>query len=122
MTLIDSSGWMEYFIDGTRASLIEKHLLKIDSLVVPTLVLYEVYRQLLKKIDEKEVLFAVSQMEKGHIIPLDQEIAFFAADLSLKHKLGTADAVIYATALTHQAKLVTLDNDFRNLPHCVVVD
>jgi len=122
MILVDSSGWIEYLIDGPRASSLEKHLTQTESLLVPTLVLYEVYRQLIKKIDEKEALFAVTQMEKGKISPLNQELALSAAEISLKHKLGTADAVIYATALFHHAKLVTLDNDFRDLPNCLVMD
>lgn len=121
MNLVDSSGWIEYFLDDPHAAQFEKFLLQTDSLIVPTLVLYEVYRQLIKNVDEKEALFAVTQMEKGKIVPLDQDLSLYAAEVSLKYKLGTADAVIYATALSHKAKLMTLDNDFRGLPECLVI-
>jgi predicted nucleic acid-binding protein len=59
--------------------------------------------------------------EDGNVVLLDHEIALMAAEIRRRHKLGTADAVIYATALASDATLVTLDNDFRNLPQCVVV-
>ena len=121
MILVDSSGWIEYFEESPHASLFEKHLLQTNSLIVPTLVIYEVFRQLIKKVDEREALLAVTQMKKGVVVPLDPEIALYAAQLSLKYKLGTADAVIYATALDNRAKLVTLDNDFRDLSGCLVI-
>ncbi|MGD9921198.1 MAG: PIN domain-containing protein, partial [Pseudorhodoplanes sp.] len=38
------------------------------------------------------------------------------AELSSKHKLATADAVIYATALAYDAELLTCDRHFENLP------
>ena len=60
-------------------------------------------------------------MTQGVVTPLDEKIARFAASLGLKHHLGMADALIYATALLHKAKLITLDNDFHNLPGCGVV-
>jgi len=122
MNLVDSSGWIEYLLDNPQATPFEKYLLQTESLIVPTLVLYEVYRQLIKKIDEREALFAVTQMEKGKVVALDQDIALLAAEMSLKYKLGTADAVIFATALSNQAKLISLDHDFRGLPNCLVFD
>lgn len=121
MILVDSSGWIEYLAGRAGASSIEKYLLRTASLIVPTLVIYEVFRQLIKKVDEREALVAVTQMEKGRVTVLNHEIALSAAQLSLQYKLGTADAVIYATARYYNAKLVTLDNDFRNLPDCLVI-
>ncbi len=121
MTLVDSSGWIEYFLDNSLASRFEKHILETGTLIIPTIVTFEVYRQLIKKIDPKDVLTAITQMEKGEMIPLSQEISLFAAELSLKHRLGTADSIIYATGLIQEAKIVTLDNDFRELPGCTVI-
>jgi uncharacterized protein len=39
-----------------------------------------------------------------------------AAELCAKHKLATADAIIYATSLAHGADLLTCDRHFKNLP------
>ncbi|MBI2982262.1 MAG: type II toxin-antitoxin system VapC family toxin [Deltaproteobacteria bacterium] len=121
MNLVDSSGWIEYFLDNPLASKFEKFIHQPESLIIPTTVSFEVYRHLLRNVDEKEVLFAVTQMEKADVIPLSQELAIYAAELSLKHNLATADSIIYATALMHEATLVTLDNDFRKLPGCEVI-
>src|SRR3990167_6638856 len=115
MTVVDSSGWIEYLEEKPHASSVEKYLVSTDSLVVPTLIFYEVFRQLIKKSSEEEALLAVTQMEKGIVVPLSQEISIYAAQLSLKHKLGTADAIIYASAQMNDAELITLDNDFRDL-------
>ena len=122
MTVVDSSGWIEYLEEKPHASSVEKYLVSTDSLVVPTLIFYEVFRQLIKKSSEEEALLAVTQMEKGIVVPLSQEISIYAAQLSLKHKLGTADAIIYASAQMNDAELITLDNDFRDLPGCTVIN
>ncbi len=121
MTLVDSSCWIELLTDGRHADKIDE-IISQEEVVVPTVVLYEVYRQLIKKIDAEEALLAVTQLEEMKVVPLDSELSLYAAELSLKHKLGTADAVIYATALNHQAEVITCDNDFRLLPHCRVIE
>ncbi len=121
MTVVDSSAWIAFLTDQPVASKLEKFVEAPSKLIVPTLVLYEVYRHLIKKIDPQESLLAVTQIQKGKVIPLNGDLSLFAAEISLQHKLGMADAVVYATALANDAPLVTLDNDFRGLKGCVVV-
>jgi predicted nucleic acid-binding protein len=118
--LIDSSAWIVYLTDQAGAEALEKFLVE-KRLLVPTLVLYEVYRHLLKSIEPAEALVCMTQMETAEVVPLDHETALFAAELSLQHKLGMADAVLYATTLSRRAKLVTFDNDFRGLKDCVIL-
>lgn len=50
------------------------------------------------------------------LVPLDTKIALSAAEICDKHKLATADAIIYATALEHGADLLTCDAHFEKLP------
>lgn len=118
MIVLDSSAWLEYFRDGPFATKIEKYLAAPSQVLVPTLVLYEVYRYFCKKVDLKQALQVCAQIQKCKVSLLTQDIAFLAADLSLNHSLATADSIVYASALHHGAELVTLDNDFRNLPSC----
>ena len=120
MNLIDSSAWIEYLREGSHASALEKYLLHPQSLIVPTLVVFEVYRFLVKKVGMKEAIFAITQLQKGTLLELNEEIALYAAELSLKHQLATADSIVYASALLSEAQLITLDNDFRGLPSCKV--
>ena len=119
--LIDSSGWIEHFINGPKASSYSKFILGKEEIVIPTLVLFEVYRKIKKMSQEEDAIFAVTQMQRCQIVPLDDELALFAADLSLQHKLGMADSIVYATVLSAKARLVTSDNDFRNLPDVILI-
>lgn len=50
------------------------------------------------------------------MIPLSSDLALSSADVGLCHGLATADAIVYATALSTQAELVTHDAHFRDLP------
>jgi predicted nucleic acid-binding protein len=43
------------------------------------------------------------------------QLCRIAADICGQHKLATADAIIYATALNHGADLVTCDAHFDGL-------
>ncbi len=121
MILPDSSIWLEYFTEGSLAEQSEQIVTTKEGVIVPTIVVFEVYRQLRKRLDEKEVLFAVTQMEEKNIAPLTSELSLYAAELSLKYKLAMADSIIYATVLFFQSQLVSRDNDFRNLPSCQVI-
>ena len=114
--LVDSSGWLEFFTDGPLASEYASHLKHLPSIITPTVVLYEVYKIIKRQRSEEEALAAVAQMGKTRIIPLTDTIAFTAADLSLAHQLGMADAIVYATALAEGVRVLTSDADLAPLP------
>jgi predicted nucleic acid-binding protein len=59
------------------------------------------------------------QLNATHVIPLTEPIARLAADLSLRHGLAMADAMIYAVSRDHEAQLVTSDADLKDLPGVV---
>ena len=60
-------------------------------------------------------------MKATQVVPLTDSIAFLAADLSLRHGLAMADAIVYATGLDQQAEVVTKDADLTDLPGVVYV-
>src|SRR3990167_187576 len=113
--VIDSSGWLEYFTGGRHAKTYSKHLQSDKKIWLPSLVIYEVYKKIAKEKSETQGLLAVTQMEgqAEGVITLDERLALFAADVSLRHKLPMADAVIYATTLQQEAVLVTSDEHFK---------
>ena len=113
--LIDSSGWVELFCGGSKAKKFEKFILEPYELIVPSLVIFDVYRKIKKTLGESKAIFAVTQMQRGTEVGLDAHLALYAADISLSHPLPMADAIVYATALFHKALLITADNDFRGL-------
>lgn len=116
MTLVDSSGWIEFFIEGPLAKNYAGYLQDLKQIVTPTIVLYEVYKVIKRERSEEEALVAVAQMGKSHVIPLTEAIALTAADVSLKYGVAMADAVVFATSITEAARLVTSDADLSRLP------
>ncbi len=118
-TLVDSSGWIEFFSDGPLAGQYASYLLPSAQLVTPTLVVYEVYKKIKRECGEETALLAVARLNATEVVPLTTPLALIAADLSLKHSLAMADAVIYATACDREARLITSDADLKNLPGVV---
>lgn len=115
MVIVDSSGWLEFFTDGPLASVYAKHLKVPVEVSTPTVVLYEVYKKIKRERSEEDALSAVSIMNRTHVVPLTESIALLAADLSLKHSLPMADAMVYATAVEKQCGLITSDSHFKDL-------
>ena len=91
-----------------------------DSLV-PTLVQLEIAKWLKREISEDAMDRALAHMERCAVIPLDTRIALQAAELCAVHKLSTADAIVYASALENGAKLLTCDAHFEGLDGVVYV-
>jgi predicted nucleic acid-binding protein len=116
VTLVDSCGWLEVFIDGPLAERYAAYLSTPAQVVTPTIVLYEVYKKVRVERNEEDALRAAAQMKKTRLIPLTEPIALTAADLGLAHRLAMADAIVYATAILYSARLVTSDADFELLP------
>lgn len=122
MTLVDSSGWLEFFGDGSLADKYAAYLSETDQVVTPTIVLYEVYRWIKRQRTEEDALVAAAQMQKTRIEPLTETVALTAADLGLEHGLAMADAIVYATALLRSTELVTSDRDFADLPGVTYIE
>jgi toxin FitB len=115
MNVVDSSGWLEYFAGGTNASYFAPAIRATESLVVPTICIYEVFKRLLIQRGEEEALQATGVMSLGILAELTREIAVQAASISSHLKIAMADSVILATTLAYQATLWTQDVDFKDL-------
>jgi toxin FitB len=118
---VDSSGWLEYFGKGRNGERFAPVIQDVQNLVVPTIILYEVFKRVLLQRDEEEALKAVGLMSTAHVIDLSQEIALFGAELSILHKLPMADSLILATARLQNATLWTQDEHFNGLDQVVFV-
>ncbi|HMB53677.1 MAG TPA: type II toxin-antitoxin system VapC family toxin [Thermoanaerobaculia bacterium] len=120
LNVVDSSAWLEYFADGPNAERFAEPIQNGARLLVPTLVVYEVFKRLLVVADEDSGRKAVAMMYTGSVVTLSEDLALRAAVLSVEHKLPLADSVILATARAHEALLWTQDGDFEGLPgvHC----
>jgi toxin FitB len=116
VNIVDSSGWLEYFSDGPNADCFAEPLVNVAELLVPTIILYEVFKVVCRQRGEDAALQAVALMQQGRVVELTSAIALLAAKLSLEAKLPMADSMILATAHAHDATLWTQDSDFEGLP------
>jgi predicted nucleic acid-binding protein len=113
MNVVDSSGWIEYLLDGSGADFFEPVIWNADDLVVPTISIFEVYRVVLRIKGREIAGDSVAAMARGQMIELDAELATSAAALAHAEKLGMADAIILATALKFGATIWTQDADLK---------
>jgi predicted nucleic acid-binding protein len=115
MNMVDASGWIEYFLDTTRADLFAPVIENTEALLVTSINLYEVHRVLSRKLPADLRDTCLNLMRRAPIIDFTDALAIAAAELSLKHQLAMADAAMYAMALAHQATLWTQDADYQGL-------
>ena len=115
MNVVDSSGWLEYFADGSNADFFAPPIENSADLIVPSISLYEVFKRVLQQRSEGDALQAVAIMMQGEVVDLDERLALEAAKVAVETKLPMADSVILATARAHQATVWTQDSDFEGL-------
>ena len=114
MIIVDSCGWLEWFTDGKLANSYEKYLVDQDNILMPAIILYEVYKILKREVGEEKTLLAAGYMKNSTIIPLDDTLALAAADVALREGLAMADAMIVAAARSNNCKIITSDVDLKD--------
>lgn len=115
MNVVDSSGWLEYFSKGGNAEFFSTTIQDTENLLVPSISVYEVFKQMLIQLGEDAALQSVGIMSLGITVDLTQEIAINAAKISNDLKIAMADSLILATARAHNATLWTQDVDFEGI-------
>lgn len=116
MRVVDSVGWLEFFKDGPLAEAYQDYIANTADLLTPTIVVYEVVRHILREIGPSAAWEAAGHMQKTEVVPLSGDLAVSAAEIGLKYKLPMADSIVYATALSRGATVVTGDRHFEGLP------
>jgi toxin FitB len=112
VNVVDSSAWLEYLVDSERASLFAEPIELTGQLIVPVLVIYELFKKVLHERGEQPALEVYGLLSQGNVVDVDAELASAAARLPLP----LADSFIYATAQRHKAILWTQDEHFADLP------
>ena len=121
MILVDSSGWIEYLAARPKADLFAPYIEGIEPLLASVIQVYEIYKVVRRDVNEERAIEAVSALRQTTIEPLVDSLALEAADIALEHGLAMADAIIFATALRHDADIVTGDVDFDGLPGVTLI-
>jgi predicted nucleic acid-binding protein len=115
MKVLDTCVWIEIVLGSRLGVQFNSLLSDKQSVLVPSMVQFELRRWALREYETSRADFIVLALREAVIVPTNERVAFLAADLARKHKLHALDAFIYATALEHDAELVTCDAHFKDL-------
>ena len=116
LNVIDSSAWLAWFANEPGAASFANPIEDVESLIVPSICITEVFKVVARQRGESDALQAIAIMHQGVIAELDADLAVSAGVLGLRHKLPLADSIVYATARSRAATLWTQDEDFEGLP------
>ncbi|MEQ1484616.1 type II toxin-antitoxin system VapC family toxin [Methyloglobulus sp.] len=121
MRVVDTSIWIEWLIDSPLKQAFNKEFPEVVRCVVPTIVQLELDKWLTREVGETEAERVIAYTQLCVVAELDTKIALQAAELHRQHKLATADAIVYATALVYKADLLTCDAHFEGLPNVLFI-
>jgi len=116
MKLFDSCVWAEILAESEAGKTYKQRLPAARQLLVPTLVLYEVSKWASRTMSSQKVDEVLVTLLTYQVVESTVAITVYAAELATKYKLHALDALIYTTALEHNAELVTCDAHFKDLP------
>ena len=116
MRLVDTSAWVEWLVDSSTGRKVGPELPEREAWLVPTIVQLELAKWLTREVGEEKSDQVIAFTATCVVADLDTGIALAAADLCVRHKLATADAIVYATARHHGVPLLTCDAHFDGLP------
>lgn len=116
MIVFDSYAWFEYFFGTSKGQKVRGYIDNSKEIIVtPAHVFYEVKNKLIR--ENKPFNDWIRFMsERSLSEPFTATIAINAVDVRLKYSLKTSDAFIYATAMEKKSKLLTGDQQLKNLP------
>ena len=120
MRIVDTSAWIEWFIDSLTGRIVRPNVPSADTFLVPTIVQFELAKWLAREAPEK-VEDVIGFTRKCVVGPLDTEVALRASRIASEHRLAIADSIIYATALAYDADVLTCDAHFEGLPQVLYV-
>jgi predicted nucleic acid-binding protein len=115
MNLVDSSGWLEYFSGSENAAFFAPAIEDTDHLLVPTIILYEVFKRLIQQVGTSAAQTNVGDMLAGQVIDLNDSLAMSAAQIAVDLKIPMADSIILATAREYDSMLWTQDEHFKGM-------
>ena len=116
MKLVDTCIWIEFTSNTATGQTYDSLLREPNKLMLSTMVVYELRKWLARHMEPEAADELMTAILTAHVVEPTASIALRAAELSKTYKLHAMDALIYATALEHDAELVTCDAHFKDLP------
>lgn len=129
--VIDTYAWVEYLL-GSKAGAKAKRYIEEERCVTPSIVLAELRKWYLREIEalrrsDREMRMHFAFLESAtEIVPLDASLALKAGetDFLMKKRIKNwplADSIIYATAKSRAAQLVSGDPHFKGLEDIIFI-
>src|SRR5208283_1802228 len=127
-TVVDSYAWIEHFLGSEKGGKTDEILQNSDEIYTPDVVLAEIARKYAREgVEDNIIQSRLQQIEDAsNIVALNAEIALLAAKCYLEMQANAKklkltlprlfDAIILATGRSLNAKILTGDQHFKNLP------
>ena len=122
--VLDSFAWIEYFLGSRRGEKVQGFI-ESKKCVTPTIVIAEISAKYSN--DNKDFTDKLKFMKfNTKVISLTEDIAEFAGRIKtsqrkIKKDFGLADSIIYATALLHNAKVISGDPHFEDMKEVIII-
>ncbi len=128
---IDTHAWVEYLL-GTKAGAMAKEYIEGGRGVTPSIVVSELRKWYLREIEsgrrrESEMRTHFAYLESAtDVVPLDTKLALLAGEIDFMMKKRIkgwplADSIVYATAKTRAALVVSGDPHFQGLEDVISI-
>ena len=113
--LIDSWAWIEYFKGTIYGKKSGKYIEGEEEIIISAINVAEIYKFLLKNNPRESENLIAFVLKASFVIPITAELALKSAKNRHEKNLGMADAIVLATAQLHNARIITGDDDFKDI-------
>jgi|SRR3989344_2547020 len=118
----DTSAWLEYLLglDDRMNEFFETSAILFTSV----LSLYEIKKKLIQmRLDHQRIKYFLNFIKtRSLVLDLNADLCELAAELSITNHLHASDSLIYTSALSKNAKLITYDSDFTKCSGVLVLE
>jgi predicted nucleic acid-binding protein len=121
LALVDSPGWIAYLANGPKADLFAPYLEMEELLLVPGIVIYEVLNKLYRTGARAAAARFQAHAFRALNPVFDTNLAIKTLEASTQQKLSLAAAMIFVTAQSFDADLVSSDPQLAGLPGVVLL-
>jgi len=96
MNMVDSSARLNCFADGPNAAHFAPAIESLETLLVPSIIVLEVFTRLAEQRHQFITLQCSAVMQQSTLVDMDAALALRAAALGIRYQLALADSIVHA--------------------------